>query len=137
MELAAALTQLLGTDVIASSERRVPGGSINKCSCFDSAAGPIFVKHGGADCLPIFQAEAAGLAELANARAARIPQVLAVGGADANDDDSDDSWALLALEWIEFSAASAETETKFGELLAAQHRITRDQFGWDRDNTIG
>jgi fructosamine-3-kinase len=133
LELAAALTELLRTDVIASSERRVSGGSINQCSRFDSAAGPIFVKHGAADCLPMFEAEAAGLAELAGAHAARIPQVLAVAG----DDTSHENWALLALEWIELGAANAQTETLLGESLAIQHRVTRDQFGWHRDNTIG
>ncbi len=31
----------------------------------------------------------------------------------------------------------ASSEKKLGELLATQHRVTRDKFGWQRDNTIG
>ena len=134
MSLAAALTKVLarslgGGAVAANSERRLSGGSINTCSRFDSSHGRIFVKHGAAECLPMFQAEAAGLAELTKANAARIPKVLAVS--------SEDGIALLALEWIELATATARSETKFGELLALQHRVTQAQFGWHRDNTIG
>ncbi|MET0534605.1 MAG: fructosamine kinase family protein [Steroidobacter sp.] len=129
MELATAITKTLKREVIASSERRVSGGSINQCSGFDTADGPIFVKHGGADCLPMFEAEAAGLAELARAKALRVPNVLTVSAAD--------NTAFLVLEWIELAPAGARSEIKLGERLAQQHRVTRDRFGWDRDNTIG
>src|SRR5687768_646843 len=78
MELAAAIAKTLGCEVVASSEHRVSGGSINQCSGFDTASGPIFVKYGDADCLPVFEAEAAGLAELARADALRVPNVLSV-----------------------------------------------------------
>lgn len=73
MQLTAALTAALGREVIASSERRVSGGSINSSVRFDTDDGPIFVKHGDASCLPMFQAEADGLAELAVVNAVRIP----------------------------------------------------------------
>ncbi len=129
MELATALTKLLGSDVIAGSERRVAGGSINHCSRFDTARGPIFVKYGAAGSLPMLQAEAAGLAELALAKAARIPTVLGVG--------REDDCAFLVLEWIDLSVGAARSETRLGELLAVQHRVTQSQFGWHRDNTIG
>src|SRR4051812_43285173 len=120
--LAAALSDALGRTVAASSAQRVAGGSINICSRFDSAGGPIFVKHGHADLLTTLQAEAAGLAALATACAARVPQVLAV--------DERFGTAFLVLEWIDLIPASARSEAQLGELLAAQHRITQDQFGW-------
>lgn len=129
MSLAAALSRTLGSEVAAGSQRRVAGGSINACSRFESANGPLFVKHGDPPCLDMFRAEAAGLAELAKACAARVPEVLAVGEQDGT--------AWLALEWIDLRRATADSEKKLGELLAAQHRVTRDRFGWHRDNTIG
>ena len=133
MDLADALTKALaksvGSAVVASSERRVAGGSINTASRFDSAQGPIFVKHGDADCLPMFQAEADGLAELTKANATRIPKVLAVS--------NEEGIALLALEWIDLAPATARSEALLGELLAIQHRVTQARFGWYRDNTIG
>lgn len=129
MELAAAIAEALGREVVASSEHRVSGGSINRCSGFDTADGPIFVKYGGAECLPAFDAEAAGLAVLASAKALRVPNVLAISVADET--------AFLVLEWIDLAPASARGEKLLGERLALQHRVTRDRFGWDRDNIIG
>ena len=129
MSLAAALSRTLGCEVVAGSERRVGGGSINSCSRFESARGSIFVKHGEADSLDMFQAEAEGLAELSRARAVRVPEVLAVR--------EQDGIAFLALEWIDLLGATAISETRLGEQLAAQHRVTREKFGWHRDNTIG
>lgn len=129
MPLVAALSRALGCEVAASSQRHVAGGSINACSRFDSAAGPVFVKHGSAKCLPMFQSEAAGLEELALARAARIPKVLAISEREGV--------AFLALEWIDLGQPTASSEQRLGELLAAQHRVIRDKFGWHRDNTIG
>jgi protein-ribulosamine 3-kinase len=48
-----------------------------------------------------------------------------------------DETAFLVLEWIALKPANTRSEQKLGERLALQHRVTRDQFGWDRDNTIG
>jgi protein-ribulosamine 3-kinase len=129
MSLAAALSRTLGTEIAASSERSVGGGSINSCARFESETGPLFVKHGDASSLAMFQAEAEGLAELARARAVRIPEVLAVS--------EQEGIAFLALEWIDLREGSSASERKLGELLAAQHRVTREKFGWHRDNTIG
>lgn len=129
MSLAAALSRTLGCEVAAGSEREVSGGSINSCSRFDSERGPLFVKHGDANSLEMFRAEADGLAELSRARAVRVPEVLAVG--------EHDGAAFLVLEWIDLRSATASSETKLGELLATQHRATQDKFGWHRDNTIG
>ena len=129
MSLAVALSRALETEVAAGSERHVGGGSINACARFESERGPLFVKHGDASSLEMFQAEADGLAELAKARAVRVPEVLAVG--------EQDGIAFLALEWIDLRGATSGSEKALGELLAAQHRVTRDKFGWHRDNTIG
>ena len=129
MSLAAALSRALGSEVAAGSERSVSGGSINSCSRFESDQGPLFVKHGDASSLEMFEAEAGGLAELSQAQAVRVPRVLAVSEHEGT--------AFLALEWIDLRGASASSEAKLGELLAAQHRVTREKFGWHRDNTIG
>ena len=77
----------------------------------------------------MFEAEAAGLEALAEARASRVPEVVAVGAAA--------DVAYLVLEWIEFGSKSDDAERSLGRQLAAQHRMTQPQFGWHRDNTIG
>jgi len=77
----------------------------------------------------MFEAEAAGLEALAQARAVRVPAVVAVGALAET--------AYLVLEWIELGSRSAAAERSLGRDLASQHRATQPAFGWDRDNTIG
>jgi fructosamine-3-kinase len=105
------------------------GGGFATCERWECDSGPVFVKVADRERLRLLEAEAAGLRELSGAAALRVPRVLAVGVAG--------SQAFLALEWIEFRAATARTEARLGELLARQHRVTAARFGWHRDNTIG
>ncbi len=110
-------------------QRLAVGGGFATCERWESDSGPVFVKVADRQRLLLLEAEAAGLRELASAAALRVPSVLAIGLAA--------SQAFLALEWIEFRAATSRTEARLGELLAAQHRVTAPWFGWHRDNTIG
>jgi protein-ribulosamine 3-kinase len=127
--LAQALEQLTGAGVAPSPEREVGGGSINECYRWPARAAALFVKVAPADSLPVFEAESAGLAELAAAKALRVPAVRACGSAARH--------AFLALEWIEAARADAASERRLGEGLAALHAVTAARFGWTRDNTIG
>jgi fructosamine-3-kinase len=108
---------------------RVHGGCINDSFRWETSAGPIFVKVAPADRLAMLEAEAAGLRELQQAAAVRVPAVRAVGAADGE--------CFLALEWIDLAASSAAAESRLGEQLAWQHRVNAPAFGWHRDNTIG
>ena len=119
----------IGARCMSSPEQRVSGGSINECYRWAGGAGAMFVKVAPAAALAMFEAEAAGLAELERARAVRVPRVHACGPAGEA--------AFLALEWIEPGAGGAECEARLGEALAALHAVTERRFGWVRDNTIG
>jgi protein-ribulosamine 3-kinase len=126
---AAELTRLTGTSFGREPEARVAGGSINLCYRWPTASGPTFVKMAGAAAAAMLEAEAAGLVELARARAVRVPQVLACGvGGDS---------AFLALEWLEAGRATEASAERLGTQLAAQHALRAPQHGWWRDNTIG
>jgi protein-ribulosamine 3-kinase len=127
--VAAQLADRIGCEVASTSGARVAGGCINECLRWDSSAGPLFVKVGAASALAMFEAEAAGLAELAMPQAVRVPQVRAVGGTEG--------FSFLALEWIELRAPSREVRQMLGAGLACLHRHTANQYGWNRDNTIG
>lgn len=119
----------LGGVCAPEPEDAVSGGSINRCYRWRCGDTPLFVKvadHRGAAGLV---AESAGLAMLADARAVRIPRVLARGTAGRS--------AFLALEWIESRPAGRAAEHRLGERLAAQHRLTAAQFGLADDNLIG
>jgi fructosamine-3-kinase len=107
----------------------VTGGCINQCLRWESSDGPLFVKIAPAERLPMLEAEADGLGELAAAGACRVPRVLGSGTAAGR--------AFLALEWIDFGSSSARAEALLGEQLALQHRVMAPRFGWRRDNTIG
>lgn len=127
--IAASLAETLATEVAPQPAGRVHGGCINDSYRWESGTGPIFVKVGAAHALGAFEAEAAGLKELARAEAVRVPKVGATGATP--------NAAWLALEWIEFGSRSSRAEALLGEQLAMQHRLMAAQYGWERDNTIG
>ena len=106
------------------------GGCINAAAVLTGADGRrYFVKLNDAARLEMFRAEAEGLAELARAGALRVPRALCTGVANGR--------AFLALEYLALGPATRRAAEKLGEGLARQHHVTRAQFGWHRDNTIG
>jgi protein-ribulosamine 3-kinase len=127
--IARGIAHSIGSGCREAPESRVAGGSINVCYRWLSDAGPLFVKVAASQALPMLEAEAAGLAELAAAQAVRVPRVRAIGAADGR--------AFLALEWLAAGRADGACQRLLGEQLAALHRVTAGRFGWSRDNTIG
>jgi fructosamine-3-kinase len=107
----------------------VGGGCIGESFKCVTSTGLIFVKAVKASASAMLEAEAAGLAELERASAIRVPRVIAHGTYTGH--------ALLALEWLDFTANTAHSSALLGQQLAALHRISAQQFGWSRDNTIG
>ncbi|PZN31454.1 MAG: hypothetical protein DIU71_09875 [Proteobacteria bacterium] len=125
----AAIQRALGLGRPPRAAGRVGGGSINRCLRYETERGPVFVKLAGAPAMSMFEAEAAGLAALSQARAVRVPQVLACV--------ADGDLALLILEWLELGPPTRAGDVLFGEQLARQHGHTERHFGWHRDNTLG
>jgi fructosamine-3-kinase len=72
-----------------------------------------------------FAREAEGLAWLAEAGGARVPQVLAV---------ADD---CLVLEWVEPGRPSTDAAEAFGRALARTHAAGAETFGGPRDGFVG
>lgn len=128
-DVAEALGASLGCRVESDPARNVHGGCISDSYRWESDRGAIFVKVGAERSAGAFEAEAAGLTELAQAGAVRVPRVLACGGSGAH--------AFLALEWLDLRSADMAAEARLGEQLAFQHRVGASTFGWHRDNTIG
>ena len=77
----------------------------------------------------MFEAEAEGLRELAAAGVIRVPEVYDCGVANGQ--------AFISMERLQFTRATKNDERRLGQQLAALHRVTHDNFGWHRDNTIG
>ncbi|HEY8431441.1 MAG TPA: fructosamine kinase family protein [Sandaracinaceae bacterium] len=118
-----ALAQALGSAV--RDVRPIAGGDINDAWRVETDGGAVFVKtNDGAD-PEMFVREAEGLAWLAEARAVRVPAVLAA------------SSSFLALELIEPARRAPDFDERLGRGLAALHRFGADGFGWRADNFIG
>jgi fructosamine-3-kinase len=128
-DIEAAVRDALGTSFAIESRSSVGGGCINECHVVRGAERAYFVKLNAPERLPMFEAEAAGLAEIAATKTVRVPQPVCHGaGRDA-------SW--LVLEHLELARPASGAMEELGRRLAAMHRVTAARFGWHRDNTIG
>ena len=107
----------------------VGGGCINQAVVLSDAERRYFVKLNRAHRLPMFEAEAAGLEEMAATHSIRVPRPLCTGVA------GDQSY--IAMEHIQMGGHRRGGAAQAGRELAAMHRATRKDFGWHRDNTIG
>jgi fructosamine-3-kinase len=104
------------------------GGCINRAYRLAGADGARwFVKLNGADRLPMFVAEAAGLEAINAAGGLRAPAPLCTGSAEGQ------SW--LIMEYLDLSGRG--DSALLGGGLAAMHRQGAASFGWHIDNTIG
>jgi len=125
-EVARAVAAALGSEIRAS--RAVSGGSINEAHACELADGRrVFVKTHRQHAR-MFACEARGLAWLAEAKALRVPAVLAVSS-------DDDTVGFLVLEYLEASRA-ADYELALGRGLAALHRFGAPVFGHEEDNFL-
>lgn len=109
----------------------VGGGSINQTVKLTfSNTHTLFCKINSAATFPhLFLKERHGLEALRKTGTIKTPEVMAYAVLD--------SYQILLLEWIESRGKSASFFSRFGEQLAALHRITSDRFGWEEDNYMG
>lgn len=106
------------------------GGCINNGGKLVTSIGSFFIKWNDAKRYPgMFDAEAKGLALLAESNSIRIPKV--VGSAEH------DSFQFIILEFIESRARSNEHWEILGRSLARLHKNSSSLFGLDHDNYIG
>ncbi len=125
----ASITQTTGRLFTVQHQSQISGGSINRAYRIDDEDRSYFVKLNRANTLPMFEAEADGLSELASASAIRIPEVVCFSQAH------DQAW--LVTEYIAFGRGGSDSSRLLGQQLAALHQCDAEQFGWFRNNTIG
>ena len=118
-----------GESFSLARRRDVGGGCINSACVLSDGAREYFVKLNAAARIEMFAAEAEGLEEIAGSATLRVPRPVCWGAVE----DS----AYLVMEYIALDGGSTRAHERLGEQLAAMHRVTRDRFGWHRDNTIG
>jgi protein-ribulosamine 3-kinase len=126
-QLGRAISEATGEPCTVRSIASVSGGCINRAFIIADGARRYFVKTNTSDRLAMFEAEAAGLRELASMNALRVPQPLRAGVATDT--------AFLVLEYLDLGGQP--DAIRLGRGLADLHRARSAQFGWSRDNTIG
>jgi protein-ribulosamine 3-kinase len=129
MALAQRIGATTGQPFAIRQRQPVGGGCIHQAWRVGDGDRTYFVKLDEAARLPLFEAEAAGLAELAATATVRVPEPLGHGVAAGH--------AYLVLEYLPLGESSAGAMERLGRQLAALHRKPQAGFGWRRDNFIG
>jgi fructosamine-3-kinase len=125
----ASLAAALGSRVVKA--RPLSGGDINEAYEAGLADGrTVFVKCNASAPNDMFVAEAHGLRWLGEAKALRVPAVLAASGADHLT-------PFLALELVRSAPRVPDFDERLGQGLAALHRHGAQAFGLDHDNYVG
>lgn len=137
-KIAAHIAEVTGKSFKAEKHRSVGGGCINQGYRLDSHDNSYFVKLNKASSVEMFEAEAVGLEQMRNTQTIRVPQPLCTGTVDNS--------AYIVLEWLDLGGRSSSAVwQEMGRKLAQMHRNSVshqfggsvDQFGWNRQNTIG
>jgi len=105
------------------------GGDINSAYRLQGAERTYFVKLNRSDLLSMFEAEQAGLEEMAASKTVRVPAAIVSGAVETH--------SFLVLENLEFGPSTKSSDRLLGQQLAHMHRLQQPYFGWHRDNTIG
>ncbi len=127
-EITAAITRATGSAFELVRAAPIGGGDINQAFRLEGRNGAsYFVKLNDAGKHAMFAAEQAGLERLAASKAIRVPQPVACGVSGP--------LAFLVLEYLNLGGSG--NARRLGEQLAALHRTSAPQFGFELDNTIG
>ena len=115
------------TGRVVTGATAVGGGDVADAHRLDLAGGArVFLKTSAHAPAGSFAAEARGLAWLAEARAIRVPEVLAV-----SDEAGPDGFLLLA--WIDRRPPAVDHDEELGRSLAALHRAGAPALGGPTD----
>jgi fructosamine-3-kinase len=109
----------------------IGGGCVSSASRIMVEGEPVFLKFERDAPAGFFEAEAAGLEVLRAGDELRVPRVI------GRDEDDDDGWSWLAMEWLEAGPASTADDEALGRGLARLHRRTAPEWGASRNGFIG
>ena len=123
----AGLADILGENTCIQWVQNLPGGDINRAALINDGNTNWFLKYHVNAPDGMFAAEARALTEISEQGCIRVPSPVAHGNA------GDTAW--LVLEHLELT--SHGPASLLGEQLAALHRVTCKQYGWNQDNFIG
>ncbi len=128
-DIATQIADALKQPFSLKAPQQISGGDINEAYLLEDNGQRLFIKLNQAHRLPMFEAEYQALLEMKAGNAIQVPTPLCCGTAGPH--------AFIVMEYLEFAAAHDDSQARLGQQLAKLHRITAEQFGWHRDNTIG
>ena len=129
-EISAQISSSEGISFAVETVAPIGGGCINGAHRVEGGGRRFFVKLNSAPAVAMFEAEAAGLREILATGTLHAPAPVCWGK------NSADAW--LVLEYLEMNDTGQRSDAAaFGRGLAAMHRFSSREFGWERDNTIG
>jgi fructosamine-3-kinase len=118
-----------GVSFKVASSRAIQGGDINSSFRLQGDGKTYFIKLNCPDLAAMFEAEFAGLQEMASTQTVRVPAPVVCGKTAEH--------SFLVLENLEFGSSSKASDRFLGRQLAQMHQQIQPYFGWQRDNTIG
>jgi fructosamine-3-kinase len=122
------ISQASGRAFSLAQHQNIAGGCINQANRIVGIdASEYFIKFNRAALLPMFEAEAQALSEIASSQSVRVPQPIC-SGVHGNQ-------SYLVMEYLPLTGRA--DMSALGTQLAAMHRNSVPQFGWSIDNTIG
>ncbi|MEL6440227.1 MAG: fructosamine kinase family protein [Cyanobacteria bacterium J06621_8] len=129
-EISQAISQATGQEFAIANTRSVSGGCINQGYQVSSNDTKYFVKLNDAAQVEMFAAEALGLKQMHATGTITVPSPICWGKAGNS--------SYLVLQWLNLGGGNNESWSEMGRQLAAMHRQgTAQEFGWERNNTIG
>jgi len=127
--IATHISETTGQPFQLQNQYSIGGGCINSTFRIEGNGQSYFVKLNSSHYLDMFETEAAGLTELGQAAALKVPEPLCWGSTQEH--------AYLVMEYLPLGGESHSVSSDLGQQLAALHQVTQPQFGWTRDNYIG
>ncbi|MGB5583259.1 MAG: fructosamine kinase family protein [Gammaproteobacteria bacterium] len=109
------------------NNRSVGGGCINSAFKVTDNEQSYFIKTNSASYAYMFEAEAEALQEMAASGTMRVPEPVCYGQFGGQ--------CYVVMEYLELGGSA--DMAAFGRRFAAMHKVTKDNFGWRIDNTIG
>ena len=129
-EIAQAIKNQTGKEFAIADTQSVSGGCINQGYRISDHDTAYFVKTNSAAQIEMFAAEALGLKQMHATQTITVPKPICWGTA-ANS-------SYIVLQWLDLGRGNNNSWAEMGRQLAAMHRKgTSQNFGWERNNTIG
>lgn len=129
-EIAQAITKTTGQEFAIATTNSVSGGCINQGYKVSSQNREYFVKLNDVAQVEMFAAEALGLKQMYATQTITVPQPICWGTAKNS--------SYIVLQWLDLGRGDSQNWRLMGHQLAAMHRQgTSQDFGWERNNTIG